>query len=86
MELEFGSVGFVWEGKLDCPERILSEQGREPRTNSAHIQRLHLDSNLSQKDYCEKYHNILKIVVSIWEYYVFFAVVYSWEASALTTC
>ena len=33
-------------GKLDCPERILSEQGREPRTNSAHIQCLHLDSNL----------------------------------------
>ena len=52
-------------GKLDCPERILLEQGREPRTNSAHIQRLHLDSNLGQKGYCEKYYNILKIVVSI---------------------
>ena len=52
-------------GKLDCPERILSEQGREPRTNSVHIQSLHLDSNLGQKGCCEKYHNILKIVVSI---------------------
>ena len=26
-------------GKLYCPERILSEQEREPSTNSAHIQR-----------------------------------------------
>ena len=44
---------------------LYEEQGREPRTNSAHIQRLHLDSNQGQKGYCEKYHNIVKIVVSI---------------------
>ena len=37
--LEFGNVGLLideWE-KLENPEKNLSEQGREPTTNSTHI-------------------------------------------------
>ena len=34
IELEFGSVGFLGEGKTGVPEKNLSEQGREPTTNS----------------------------------------------------
>ena len=52
-------------GRLEYPERNLAKQGREPRTKSTHIRRLHPDSNLGQIGYCEKYHNVLKIVVSI---------------------
>ena len=37
IELEFSSVGFLGEGKLQYPEKNLSEQGREPTTNSTHI-------------------------------------------------
>ena len=34
IELEFGNVGFGERGKPDYPEQNLSEQGREPTTNS----------------------------------------------------
>ena len=37
IELEFGNVGFWGEGKPEYPEKNLSEQGREPSTNSTHI-------------------------------------------------
>ena len=46
IELEFESVGFSKErGKPEYPEKNLSEQGREPTTNSAHIWRRRQDSN-----------------------------------------
>ena len=35
IELEFESVGFLGKGKY--PDKNLSEQGREPTTNSTHI-------------------------------------------------
>ena len=40
IELEFGNVGF-WGflGKPENPEKNLSEQRREPTTNSTHILR-----------------------------------------------
>ena len=37
IELEFGSVVFWGEGKPEYPEKNLSEQRREPTTNSIHI-------------------------------------------------
>ena len=37
IELEFGNVGFSREGKPEYPEKNLSEQGREPTTNSTHM-------------------------------------------------
>ena len=39
IEWEFGSVGFYERGKPKYPEKNLSEQGREPTTNSTHIWR-----------------------------------------------
>ena len=42
IELEFVSVGFEERGK---PEKNLSEQGREPTTNSTHIWRRRQDLN-----------------------------------------
>ena len=36
IELEFGRVGF-YKGKPEYSDKNLSEQGREPTTNSAHI-------------------------------------------------
>ena len=41
IELEFGSVGFEGGGggEPEYPEKHLSEQGREPTTNSTHIWR-----------------------------------------------
>ena len=36
IELEFGRVGF-YRGKPECSDKNLSEQGREPTTNSAHM-------------------------------------------------
>ena len=45
IELKFGSVGFFEErGKPEYPE-YLSEQGREPTTNSTHIWRRRRESN-----------------------------------------
>ena len=38
-ELEFGSVGFCGKRKTVVPGENLSEQGREPTTNSTHIRR-----------------------------------------------
>ena len=35
--MEFGSVYFRGEGKPKYTEKTLSEQGREPTTNSTHI-------------------------------------------------
>ena len=39
IELEFGNVGLLIDewGKPEKPEKNLSEQGREPTTNSSHI-------------------------------------------------
>ena len=37
VKLEFGSVGFWGEGKREYPAKNLSEQRREPTTNSTHI-------------------------------------------------
>ena len=37
VELEFGNAGFWGEGKAEFLEKNLSEQGREPTTNSTHI-------------------------------------------------
>ena len=39
IELEFGIVGLLIDewGKPENPEKKLSEQGREPTTNSTHI-------------------------------------------------
>ena len=39
IELEFGIVGLLIDewGKPENPEKNLSEQGREPTTNSTHI-------------------------------------------------
>ena len=34
VELEFGNIGFEERGKAEYPEKNLSEQGREPTTNS----------------------------------------------------
>ena len=34
VELEFGNVGFWVEGKLECAEKNLLEQGREQTRNS----------------------------------------------------
>ena len=39
VELEFRNVGFEERGKPECPEKNLSEQRREPKTNSTHIWR-----------------------------------------------
>ena len=44
-ELEFGSVGFEERGKPEYPEKNLSEQGREPTTNSTRIWRQRWDLN-----------------------------------------
>ena len=43
IELEFGSVGFEERGKPEYPEKNLSEQRREPATNSTHIWRRRQD-------------------------------------------
>ena len=40
IELEFESVGFSGEGKPEDSEKNLSEQWREPTTNSTHIWRI----------------------------------------------
>ena len=45
IELEFGSVGFWREVKTGVPGKNLTEQRREPRTNSTHIWRRRRDSN-----------------------------------------
>ena len=46
VELEFGNVGFWGEGKTGVPEEnLLSEQRREPTTNSTHVWRRHRDLN-----------------------------------------
>ena len=45
IELEFGSVGFWGDGKPEYPEKNLSEQGREPTTNSTHIWRRRRELN-----------------------------------------
>ena len=45
IELEFGSVGFWGEGKPEYPEKNLSEQTREPTTNSTHIWRRRRELN-----------------------------------------
>jgi len=37
LELEFGNVVFDERGKLEYPEKNLSQQRREPTTNSTHI-------------------------------------------------
>ena len=37
IELEFGNAGFWGEGKTGVPGENLSEQRREPTTNSTHI-------------------------------------------------
>ena len=37
IELEFRNVDFEERGKPEYPEKNLSEQGREPTTNSTHI-------------------------------------------------
>ena len=37
VELEFGNVGFEEREKPEYPEKNLSEQRREPTTNSTHI-------------------------------------------------
>jgi len=37
IELEFGCVGFLGEGKPEYLEKNLLEQGQEPTTNSTHI-------------------------------------------------
>jgi len=37
IELEFGNVGFEDRGTSAYPEKNLSEQRREPTTNSTHI-------------------------------------------------
>ena len=36
-ELKFRSVGFSGEGKPECQEKNLVEEGREPTTNSTHL-------------------------------------------------
>ena len=45
IELEFGSVGFEERGKSEYLEKNLSEQGKEPTTDSAHIWRRRRDMN-----------------------------------------
>ena len=37
IELEFGNVGFEELEEPEYPQENLSEQGREPTTNSTHI-------------------------------------------------
>ena len=37
IELEFGNVGFEERGKPEYPGKNLSEQSREPTTNSTHM-------------------------------------------------
>ena len=37
IELKFEMLVFEEKGKLEYPEKNLSEQGREPTTNSTHI-------------------------------------------------
>ena len=37
IEFEFGNFGFEERGKAEYPEKNLSEQGREPATNSTHM-------------------------------------------------
>ena len=38
IELEFGSVGFEERGKSEYPEKNFLVHGREPTTNSNHIE------------------------------------------------
>ena len=45
IELEFGSVVFEERGKPEYPEKNLSEQEREPTTNSTHIWRRRQELN-----------------------------------------
>ena len=45
IELDFGSVGFEERGKPEYPEKNLSEQRREPATNSTNIWRRRRDLN-----------------------------------------
>ena len=45
IELEFESLVFKERGKPEYPKKNLSEQGREPTTNSTHIWRRRQDSN-----------------------------------------
>ena len=45
IELEFRNGGFCGEGKTEYPEKNLSEQRREPTTNSTHIWRRVRESN-----------------------------------------
>ena len=46
IELEFGSVGFWGEGKPEYSEKNLSEQEREPTSNSTHIWRQRRDVDI----------------------------------------
>ena len=48
VELEFRNVGFWGGGNLDYPEKNLSEQRREPTTNSTHIWHRRRDLNPGQ--------------------------------------
>ena len=72
LKLLFEMLVFSKRIEPEYPEKNLSEQGRKPITISTHIWCWHQDSNLDQIRYCEKYHNILKIVFSIWEHYDIF--------------
>ena len=45
IELEMEMLVFEERGKPEYPEENLSEQGREPTTNSTHIWRRHRDLN-----------------------------------------
>ena len=45
VEFEFGNVGFEERGKPEYLKKNLSEQGREPTTNSAHTWRRRRDLN-----------------------------------------
>ena len=45
IDLEFGNVGFWGEGKTGVPGKNLSEQRREPTTNSTYIWRRRRDLN-----------------------------------------
>ena len=48
VELEFGNVVFGERGKLEYPEKNLSEKRREPTTNSTHMRRRRWDLNPGQ--------------------------------------
>ena len=45
IELEFANVGFEERGKPEYPDKNLSEQWREPTTNSTHVWLRRLDLN-----------------------------------------